>query len=102
MSAHERPSAHRTVCHARSISREQGVLLDHSALPADSPPEAVTAPAQIIRIHRQPFRDFTEPPPTWSAAIKLEGPDLSWVRLEAKLKAIPTATGTEHRQGQSR
>ncbi len=95
---YERPSAHRVVCHARSVSLERGVFLGDSVLPVDSPAGAVTAPARVVRMHRQPLGEFTELPPVWSAVVELEGPDLSWVRLEAKLRAVPPATGTE--QGQ--
>ncbi|SFH17784.1 hypothetical protein [Streptomyces mirabilis] len=95
---YERPSAHRVVCHARSVSLERGVFLGDSVLPVDSPPGAVIPPARVVRMHRQPFREFTELPAVWSAVVELEGPDLSWVQLEAKLRAVPPATGTEQRQ----
>ncbi|MFF8992208.1 hypothetical protein ACF09H_20140 [Streptomyces sp. NPDC014983] len=84
---YERPSAYRVVCHARSLSLERGVFLGDSVLPVDSPPGAVMAPARVVRMHRQPIGEFTELPPVWSAVVELEGPDLSWVQLEAKLRA---------------
>ncbi|MFD8214916.1 hypothetical protein ACFV2U_14550 [Streptomyces sp. NPDC059697] len=96
---YERPSAHRVVCHARSVSLERGVFLGDSVLPVDSPPGAVIPPARVVRMHRQPFWEFTELPAVWSAVVELEGTDLSWVQLEAKLRAVPPATGTE--QGQA-
>ncbi|MFF3512483.1 hypothetical protein [Streptomyces sp. NPDC002573] len=95
---YERPSARRVVCHARSVSLERPVFLGDSVLPVDSPPGAVTPPARVVRMHRQPFGEFTELPAVWSAVVELEGPDLSWVQFEAKLRAVPPATGTE--QGQ--
>lgn len=98
---YERPSAHRVVCHARSISLERGVFLGDSVLPVDSPPGAVMTPARVVRMHRQPVGEFTELPPVWSAVVELEGPHLSWVQLEAKLRTVPPATGTEQRQAGS-
>ncbi|MFJ3302351.1 hypothetical protein ACIPSA_04385 [Streptomyces sp. NPDC086549] len=96
---YERPSAHRVVCHARSVSLERGVFLGDSVLPVDSPPGAAIPPARVVRMHREPFGEFTELPAVWSAVVELEGPDLSWVQLEAKLRAVPPTTGTE--QGQA-
>ncbi|MGW2637385.1 hypothetical protein [Streptomyces sp. NPDC001348] len=95
---YERPSAHRVVCHARSVSLERGVFLGDSVLPVDTPPGAVVRAARVVRMHREPLMEFTELPPVWSAAVVLEGPDLSWVRLHAKLRAIPSATGGERGQ----
>jgi hypothetical protein len=45
-------------------------------------------------MHRQPFGEFTELSAVRSAVVELEGPDPSWVQLEAKLRAVPPATGT--------
>ncbi|MFI1565477.1 hypothetical protein ACH4ZX_20905 [Streptomyces sp. NPDC020490] len=97
---YERPSAHRVLCHARSVSRERGVLIGDSVLPVDSPSRAVISPARVVRMHRQPYGEFTELPAAWSAVVELEGPDLSWVEVGAKLRAVPSATGTERGQGQ--
>ncbi|MEU5093817.1 hypothetical protein [Streptomyces sp. NPDC020996] len=99
---HERPSAHRVLCHARSVSRERGVFIDGSVRPVDSPPGAVISPVRVARMHRQPYKEFTELPAAWSAVVELEGPDLSWVQVEAKLRAVPSATWTERGQGQGR
>ncbi|WP_217561064.1 hypothetical protein [Streptomyces sp. GbtcB6] len=95
---YERPSAHRVVCHARSVSLERGVFLGDAVLPADSPPGALISPARVVRMHREPFWEFTELTAAWSAVVELEGPDLSWVQLDVKLRAVPSAAGTERGQ----
>ncbi|MFF4017895.1 hypothetical protein [Streptomyces sp. NPDC001843] len=92
---YERPSAHRVVCHARSVSLERGVFLRDAVLPVVSPPEAVIHPARVVRMHRQPLGEFTELPPVWSAVVELEGPDLSWVQLDAKLRAVPPTAAAD-------
>ncbi|MFE9096561.1 hypothetical protein [Streptomyces sp. NPDC007264] len=91
---HERPSAHRVVCHSRCVSLERGVFVGDSVLPVDTPPGAVIPPARVVRIHRQPYGEFTELPAVWSALVELEGPDVSWVQPEATLRAVPSE-GTE-------
>ncbi|MFJ2826616.1 hypothetical protein ACIPC1_03240 [Streptomyces sp. NPDC087263] len=53
----------------------------------------------MLRIHRQPFGEFTELTPGWSAVVELEGVDLSWVQPMASLRVVPPTTGTE--QGQA-
>ncbi|MEU0787198.1 hypothetical protein ABZ341_37295 [Streptomyces sp. NPDC006173] len=49
-------------------------------------------------MHRQPYGEFTELTPGWSAVVELEGTDLSWVQPAANLRVVPPATGTERGQ----
>ncbi|MGW2959946.1 hypothetical protein ACWDGI_15865 [Streptomyces sp. NPDC001220] len=96
---YERPSAHRVICHARCISVGKSVFPGDSVLPEDSPPDARTSPARVLRMYREPIGEFTELTPGWSAVVELEGTDLSWVQPMASLQVVPPTTGTE--QGQA-
>ncbi|MEV7322595.1 hypothetical protein [Streptomyces sp. NPDC093970] len=92
---HERPSENRVACHARCVSPGRGVFPGDRVLPADGSPDDGAAPARILRIHRQPFGEFTELTPGWSAVVELEAPEesenpgLSWVRPGADLRVVP-------------
>ncbi|MFD9001508.1 hypothetical protein ACFV0T_11145 [Streptomyces sp. NPDC059582] len=46
-------------------------------------------------MYREPFGEFTELTPGWSAVVELEGMDLSWVQPMAKLRVVPPTTGTD-------
>ncbi|WP_330291179.1 hypothetical protein [Streptomyces sp. NBC_00576] len=92
---YERPSANKVICHARCISVGRSVFPGDSVLPTDSPPDAGGPPARVLRIHRQPYGEFTELTPGWSAVVELEGADLSWVQPGTKCRVVPAATGTE-------
>jgi hypothetical protein len=96
---YEWPSAHKVVCHARCISGGKSVFPGDSVLPEDSPPDDGAPSARVLRIHRQPYGEFTELAPGWSAVVELEGTDLSWVQPMASLRVVPPTTGTE--QGQA-
>jgi hypothetical protein len=96
---YERPSANRVSCHARCVSVGRSIFPGDSVLPVDSPPDDEAPPARVLRIHRQPYGEFTELTPGWSAVVELEGMDLSWVQPEANLRVVPPTTGTE--QGQA-
>lgn len=95
---YERPSAHRVVCHARSVSLERGVLIGDSVLPADNPSGTAISPGRVVRMHREPYGEFTELPAVWSAVVEIEGPDLSWLQLDAKLRAVAPASGEDQRR----
>ncbi|MGW7420157.1 hypothetical protein ACWGJB_08840 [Streptomyces sp. NPDC054813] len=96
---YERPSANRVSCHARCVSAGRSIFPGDAVLPVDSPPDAGAPPARVLRIHRQPYGEFTELTPGWSAVVELEGMDLSWVQPDANLRVVPPTTGTE--QGQA-
>jgi hypothetical protein len=49
-------------------------------------------------MHRPPFGEFIELPSGWSAAVELEGTDLSWVQPRANLRVVPPATGPDQDQ----
>jgi len=95
---YEHQSVHRVVCHARCVSPERAVLVGESVVPVDSPSDHRTAPARIVRIHREPVGEFPELPPGWSAAVELEGPDVSWVQPRANLRVVPPAAGADQDQ----
>lgn len=93
---YERPSVNRVSCHARCVSVGRSVFPGDSVLPVDSPPDAGVTPARVLRIHRQPYGEFTELTPGWSAVIDLkapEGTDLSWVQPGANLRVVPPGGG---------
>ncbi|MDX2540428.1 hypothetical protein ACOT81_14385 [Streptomyces sp. WI04-05B] len=95
---YERPAPNKVVCHARCISVGRSVFPGDSVLPEDALPDTGTSPARALRIHREPFGEFTELTPGWSAVVELEAPegtDLSWVRSDANLRVVPPTTGTE-------
>lgn len=83
---YERPSANKVVCHARCVSVGRSVFPGDAVLPPDSPADAGSAPARVLRMHRPPYGEFTELTPGWSAVIELEGADLSWVQPDARLR----------------
>jgi len=85
---YERPSPNGVSCHARCISVGRSVFPGDSVLPVDSPPDAGGTPARVLRIHRQPYGEFTELTPGWSAVVELEGADLSWVQPDARLRVV--------------
>ena len=89
---YERPSADRVSCHARCISVGRSVFPGDSVLPVDSPPDAGISPARVLRIHRQPYGEFTELTPGWSAVVELEGADLSWVQPDARLRVVSASS----------
>ncbi|MFJ1604679.1 hypothetical protein ACIOHS_15135 [Streptomyces sp. NPDC088253] len=97
---YERPSANRVVCHARCISVGRSVSPGDSVLPVDSPPDDGAPPARVLRMYRPPYGEFTALTPGWSAAVELEGTDLSWVRPAANLRVVPPTTGTDQEQEQ--
>ncbi|MFF1643145.1 hypothetical protein ACFVXA_37090 [Streptomyces sp. NPDC058246] len=92
---YERPSAHQVVCHARCISPGRSVFPGDSVLPADDSPDDGAFPARVLRIYREPYGEFTELTPGWSAVVELEGTDLSWVQPMAKLRVVPPTAGTD-------
>ncbi|NEA62970.1 hypothetical protein [Streptomyces sp. SID12488] len=96
---YERPAADKVICHARCVSVGRSVFPGDLVLPMDTPPDAGGPPARVLRIHRQPYGEFTELTPGWSAVVELEGADLSWVRPDANLRVVPPVTGTDQVQG---
>jgi hypothetical protein len=95
---YERPSANRVVCHARCVSVGRSLFPGDAVLPVESPPHAEASPARVLRMYRPPFGEFTELTPGWSAAVELEGIDLSLVQPGANLRVVPPTTGTEQVQ----
>ncbi|MFD7682006.1 MULTISPECIES: hypothetical protein [unclassified Streptomyces] len=92
---YERSSVNRVSCHARCVSVGRSIFPGDSVLPVDSPPDGgPPSPARVLRMHRQPYGEFTELTPGWSAVVELEGTDLSWVQPEANLRVVVLATGT--------
>lgn len=94
----ERPSANRVSCHARCIGLGRSVFPGDSVLPENSPPDAGASPARVLRTHRQPYGEFTELTPGWSAVIELEAPegtDLSWVQPMANLRVAQMEASRE-------
>ncbi|MEV8034884.1 hypothetical protein [Streptomyces sp. NPDC086182] len=100
---YERPSAHKVACHARCVSLGRSVFPGDSVLPLDSPPDDAAPPARVMRMHREPYGEFAELPPGWSAVVELEGTELSWVQPGANLRVLPPTTGMEweHEQEQA-
>lgn len=96
---YECTSMNRVNCHARCVSLGRSIFPGDAVLPVGSSPDDGASPARVLRIHRQPFGEFTELTPGWSAVVELEGTDLSWVQPEANLRVVPPATGTERGQG---
>lgn len=92
---YERSSVSRVSCHGRCVSVGQSIFPGDSVLPVDSlPDDGPPSPARVLRMHRQPYGEFAELTPGWSAVVELEGTDLSWVQPEANLRVVPPATGT--------
>ena len=89
---YERPSANRVSCHARCVGVGRSVFPGDSVLPVDSPPDAGVTPALVLRMHRQPYGEFTELTPGWSAVVELEGADLSWVQPDGRLRVVSASS----------
>ncbi|MGW2569073.1 hypothetical protein [Streptomyces sp. NPDC001537] len=94
---YERPSTNKVICHARCVSVGRSVFPGDAVLPVDSPVDAGSPPARVVRMHRPPFGEFSELPPAWHAVIDLEAPggtDLSWVQPDVNLRVVQTEAST--------
>lgn len=61
---YERPSANKVICHARCVSVGRSVFPGDAVLPVDGPVDAGSPPARVVRMHRPPFGEFSELPPS--------------------------------------